>query len=421
MSPRSAGFLAFLNLLAGPLVRAETAPADAAALMRAAVQSAQAGDFTAAVAGMEAAVAQRPGHPAYLYNLACMQALAGQSVAAINTLGQLAAWGLSAPAAQDGDFASLADNGRFQAVASRLTKNRAARGHAGVAFTLPAQTGVIEGIARRESTGEVFFGDMRARTIWRRNAAGAVTAFTAPNDRLAGLGGLAIDEARGLLWAAASAQEIMAGDAPAEPNGLAAFDLTTGELRHWYPVPADDAPHATVDLTLGPDGALYLSDSAAPVIWRLAPDGAALAEWFRDPNLRSLQGLAWSADGAVLYVADYTLGLFAIDPTTRTAKAVPARNNTLVCIDGLVRDGDRLIAVQNGVTPARVLAIAPDPAGGAAAVTELVAGLPAMRDATLGCVTGEGYWFIAHAGWDKFGRGGDPTAPHECPVLHVKF
>lgn len=77
MSPRRAGFLAFLSLLAGPWVRAETAPIDAAALMRAAVQSAQAGDFTAAVAGMEAAVAQLPGHPAYLYNLACMQAWPG--------------------------------------------------------------------------------------------------------------------------------------------------------------------------------------------------------------------------------------------------------------------------------------------------------------------------------------------------------
>jgi sugar lactone lactonase YvrE len=286
---------------------------------------------------------------------------------------------------------------------------------------LSAQFGVIKGVARRESTGDFFFGDMRRGQIWRRDAAGEVTAFSTPDDRLPGLGGLAIDEARGVLWAAASAQEVMAGDAPSEPNGLAAFDLTTGELRNWYPVPADGATHATVDLSFGSDGAVYLSDSAAPVIWRLAPDGKALEEWFRDPGMRSLQGLAWSADGAVLYVADYTLGLFAIDPATRTAKAVPAHNNTLVCIDGLVRDGDRLIAVQNGVSPARVLAIAPDPNGGAAAVMELVAGLPAMRDATLGCISGGGYWFIAHAGWDKFGRGGDPTAPHDCPVLHVKF
>lgn len=389
--------------------------------MRQALQTAQAGDLPKALDSMHAAVAQRPGHPAYLYNLACLQNLAGETEAALGTLEQLAGFGLYTPAAQDTDFASLKENPVFQQITARFTQNRQPVGQAEIIHTLTAQTGLIEGIARRAATGETFFGDMHHRCVWRLASDGTLSRFTTPDERVWGIGGLSVDEPRGLLWSASSAQEVMVGwDASLANRGaLLAFDLQTGELRHAYAIPVDGRPHATVDLTLGADGTVYLSDSAAPIIWRRSNESDELEPWVEDARFRSLQGLALSRDEQTLFVADYTLGLFQINLATRAITAVAAQDNTLVCIDGLARAGDHLIAVQNGVNPMRVLSIEPPGNGQPASVTVLAANLPAMRDPTLGCVSGPDYFFIGQAGWDKFTKPTATPPAHDCAVLRL--
>src|SRR5690606_4487364 len=129
--------------------------------------------------------------------------------------------------------------------------------------------------------------------VWRRTAKGELSQFTSSNGIVFGVGGLAVDETRGLLWAAGSIQNVTTGWSKANDGqcALLAFDLTTGELRHTYPVPEDDRGHATVDLTLAADGTVYLSDSAAPIIWRLAPGSERLGSWLEDARFRSLQGI----------------------------------------------------------------------------------------------------------------------------------
>ena len=291
-------FAVLLGLLAG-VVSTAAQGVDASALMRAALQKAQSGEFPAALAQMQEAIALRPAHPAYLYNLACLQSLAGQPDAALDTLQQLAAFGLYTPAAKDIDFARLADESTFQTITAQFEANRQPRGHTDTAFTLMDQTGLIEGIAWREATNEWFFGDLHHRCVWRRTTGGELIRFTALGAVAFGIGGLVVDEARGLLWAAGSTQKVTSGWSEATDGqcALLAFDLTTGELRATYPLPEDGRAHATVDLTLGADGSVYLSDSTAPVIWRLAPESDQLENWCEDARFRSLQGLALSADG----------------------------------------------------------------------------------------------------------------------------
>lgn len=416
-------FAVLLGLLAG-VVAVSAQGVEAGALMRAALQKAQAGDYPAALQTMQEAVALRPAHPAYLYNLACLQNLAGQRAAALITLQQLAAFGVYAPAAQDSDFANLVGEPAFQTITTQFESNRRrTRGQVNTAFTLADQTGLIEGITWRETTNEWFFGDLHQRCVWRRTAAGELDRFTAAAAVPFGLGGLAVDEARGLLWAAGSTQKVTSGwsDATDGQCALLAFDLNTGELRHTYPVPDDGRAHATVDLTLGTDGTVYLSDSTAPVIWRLAPGAEELDNWFEDARFRSLQGLALSADGSALYIADYALGLFRIDVATRAIEPLFTANNTLIGIDGLTRHGDALIAVQNGTNPFRVLRIQPAAGNPEVAVRTLAAAQPAMRDPTLGGVAGDALLFIGHAGWDKFSD--TPTEPktHDCAILRLSL
>lgn len=423
MTRTATALLAGLAVATAAAADAGAEPADAGALMRQAIRSAQAGHLDAALPDMEAAVAQRPRHPAYLYNLACLQSLAGQGDAALATLTQLADFGVETPAAADGDFAAIKADPRFAAVCAHFAANRAPRGHAEVAFSLPAQSGIIEGIAFRPASGDTFFGDMHHRAVWRRDRAGRVSRFTADDARLAGIGGLAIDEARGRLWAASCASPVMAGwtTADADRGGLARFDLQTGALVNYYPLPADGRHHATADLTVAPDGTVYLADSAAPVIWQLVPGASALTTFVDDPRLRSLQGLALSADGKDLFAADYVLGLFRIARNDGTITPLdPPAGTTLVGIDGLVRAGHALVAVQNGVQPRRVIAI--DLAAGAPVrVRMLASAWPGLTDPTLACVDGADVLVVGHAGWDRFDAGerADPT--HDVPIFRVRL
>lgn len=98
---------------------------------------------------------------------------------------------------------------------------------------------------------------------------------------------------------------------------------------------------------------IYVSDSTNPVLYRLAPDGEAL-EPFRvtDQRFVSLQGMALSPGaGARLLVADYALGLFAIDLASRRVSSVSVPSGyTLLGLDGLAGTGP-FIATQNGVNP----------------------------------------------------------------------
>lgn len=413
-------FTVLLGLLAG-IVSATAQNIDAGTLMRAALQKAQAGDYPTALQTMQEAAALRPAHPAYLYNLACLQNLAGGHDTALSTLRQLATFGVYAPAAQDSDFANLADESAFQTIVAQFEANRRPRGETDAAFVLENQTGLIEGIAWREATGDWFFGDMHHRCIWRRTANGELAQFTSPAGIAFGIGGLAVDEMRGLLWAAGSIQNVTSGWSEANDGqcALLAFDLNTGELRHTYPLPEDSRSHATVDLALATDGTVYLSDSAAPIIWRLAPGSEQLENWFEDPRFRSLQGVALSADGSALYVADYALGLFRIAVATREIDALTATDNTLIGLDGLVRHGDTLIAVQNGTNPFRVLRIQPEFGSTVVDVSELAAAQPAMSDPTLGCVADGAFHVIGHAGWDKFS--GNKPQTHDCAVLRIRL
>src|SRR5205085_3406892 len=109
------------------------------------------------------------------------------------------------------EFAALKDRKEFKDVVAKLAKNLVGTGEADMAFTVPDMTGVIEGIAWREKTGDFFFGDVHNRAVWLRSKDKKVRRFTAEDENLFGMFGLAVDEERGALWGATSAVPAMKG------------------------------------------------------------------------------------------------------------------------------------------------------------------------------------------------------------------
>lgn len=404
-------------LLSIPPSSAQSHPA----LRRTAEAAYQRKDFVAAREAYAAALALRPDSPRYLHQLAATQALTGRPDDALATLRRLTALGIVIAVERDAAFASLQGNSSYNAIRTALAANREPQGEADLLVELPGRTGILEGISFRDRTGDLFLGDVHLRCIWRRDRDGRVTRYSAEDDELFGVFGLALDETRQTLWAATSAVPEMTGFT-SEHKGhaaLAALSLVTGELLRTVPVPSDGRDHVLGDLVIAPDGTIYAADSAAPIIWRLIPGAEEMDKLVEYPAFISLQGLVLT--NRTLLVADYANGLFAID-LTDSAPVVralaPPPNSTLLGLDGLAPAPDGLFAVQNGVTPQRVLRIALSAdLATIAAVTVLAAALPRMDDLALVTLVNARPTFIANAGWEKF----DPAkSPHPAPhAVHI--
>ena len=374
-------------------------------LMREAGEAQKAGNLPLLIEKLEAVRAQRPDYPRVLLALVRAHTAAGKSDPqaldrAIAVLSSVAARGLAFDPAKDPSLAPLSTHPEFPRLAAELARNAAPRGQVATAQTLPAQSGVVES-AVVDSQGRWYFGDVRLRCIWKRGADGALVRFTKADAPLLGVFGLAVDNARGVLWAGVSAVEITKDLDAATEKGrgyLAEFDLETGALLRRLDLPASPSGHVLGSLRLDADGTLYATDSTSPVIWRVAPGATRAEAWIESPEFMSLQGLAFSADRRTLFVSDYANGLWAIDVAAKQASLLkPADDSMLFGIDDLQRHGDSLVGVQNGVTPLRIvrLRVTADTVR-----TEVLAqGREEISDAATGSIVGGAYLFIGNSGW----------------------
>lgn len=283
--------------------------------------------------------------------------------------------------------------------------------------------GIIEGIAIHPTTQEAFFSDVHNRCIWYRDTSdrqAVMRKFSADTDSLLGVFALKIDAAGRTLWASCSAVPEMKGYTGADRDRafLAAYDLPTRKLRRTYALPADGRAHVLGDFILAGDGTVYVTDSLAPIIWRLPPKGEHLEKWLERADFKSLQGLALSADHRSLYVADYSLGLWHISLVTQEAALLPApAGSELRGLDGLYPVKDGLIAVQNGTKTQRILRIALAATGAPAQVRTLLSGHPAMTDLSLGQVFNGRLHFIGNSGWELYANPAATVAPRAISIL----
>jgi len=419
-----------LALFAGgpaTLTAAEPAILAARRIAREALAAHGAKDEKTFLAKMQQAVALRPDYPRLLVNLAEAQVANGQLVEAVATLGRLADLGAHSPVDQDAELAALRERDDFKAVVKRIDANLLPVGEHEMAFTLPAMTGLIEGIAWREKTKEYFFGDVHARAIWARAADGKVRRFSEPDDNLFGVFALSVDEEHGALWAATSMVPGVSGYTPAQDGmaGLAEFDLDSGKLRRVIKLPVDGQARVLGHLALAPDGGVYLTDSVGGALWRLAPGGKELERFMENDEFVSLQDLAVTPDGRNLFLTDHANGLLCVDLGKRTVRHLDSPpNTTLVGLDGLALapNGD-LLAVQNGLHPLRALRLTVDETRSTVTdVKVLESAHPAMAEPALGCIAGDYFVFIANAGWSRFeNEDPKPTAPRPVPVFRTKF
>jgi hypothetical protein len=413
------GIIALVAIQLLPVAAAERSHAD---YRTEALTAAARGDFPGARQAIDEALRLRPDSPRYLRDLAGITARAGDAAGAIGALRQLAVFGVAPNLERDPELATLQGTPAFRDVLQRLADNRAPQGAAEIFAELPGRSGIIEGIAYRDQAGELFLGDVHFRCVWRRGRDGRTVRFTAADEDLLGIFGLAIDEPRRSLWAAMTAGPEMAGFTQEKKGhaALAEFDLVTGELRRVIDVPQEGRDHGLGDLLVAADGTIYATDSFAPVIWMLAPGAEDLQKVADTPVFSSLQGLA--VERGTLLVADYANGLFTIEIGTGNVAALPPpKNTTLLGLDGMVRVPGGIVAVQNGVEPQRILRIGLTPDWAAiTSVTVLAAAQPDLVDLSLITLIHGHPAVVGGSGWDLFNPAKMPQPPaHTVRVFQI--
>lgn len=187
-------------------------------------------------------------------------------------------------------------------------------------------------------------------------------------------------------------------------HGLFAHDFATATLV----APAvPDGELNLGDVALGRAGEIFTADSRSGAVYR-SRDGGPLVAIVPAGVLRSAQGLALSADGRSLYVADYELGLARIDLASGGVAAVrPASGIGTNGIDGLIRDGNDLIAIQNGWRPARILRLRLSADGNAIVGADVLERGHALHDdPTQGVIVDGKLIYVANSQWPKYAENG---------------
>jgi hypothetical protein len=329
------------------------------------------------------------------------------------------------------DPATLAADPRLAPLASRAEMLRGiyrynASNHGApaprLAAEVPAEYRIVEGIAYDQATDRLFIGTVvDGRLAYLERGTWHDVPIGLPRG---GLFGMAIDAKRRLLWIATGmVEESAARDG--SMAGLIAVDLdrlvVTERLR------APDESGVPGDVTLGPDGTIYVSDSKTGAILRHLPGaGESLIALVPPGHFKSPQGMVLSRDGRRLYVADYGSGLWIVGLRDGGVTQIGTSGPMMLDgIDGLVETPRGvLVAVQNGVVPRRVSKLFLSERGDQVGWVEPLYKVPRdAGDPSLGTLHQRELWFVGDGQWERYGPGGvlkDGKPPRPTPILAVE-
>ncbi len=430
------GLILIAPLLAGPSLHAQQPAPLATAhseqiglwLARAAAAYEQ-GDDAAWIEALEELHRMRPHNPDFMLQLVSGYARSGQTAKAFDMMLRMQRQGMAYDWDENPDVETLRQYRLYGHLNTLMKEAGEPFGDAREFARLDGAVAMPEALAFDPRTGRLFAGTVRDGRIlvfgedseWREFAAPAsVPGLRAVFD-------LVVDAARGHLWVATGLTSQFRGFRTTEAGrtALLKLDLASGEKLGEYPVAPDGLPHLLGALALAEDGSIFASDSLSPFIYRLEPGAERPERFAGHPVFTGLRGLALSADGSHLYVADYELGIFLIeagDERRMAAIGIPDELN-LAGIDGLYFWNDSLIAIQNGISPQRVVRLQLDQSGTRVAnIVPLLAAHPDFDTPTFGTLADRELILIASSHWDKVDGSGRPLASPlpDTPLLALR-
>ncbi|MGB3166209.1 MAG: hypothetical protein WBA68_05460 [Alteraurantiacibacter sp.] len=290
-----------------------------------------------------------------------------------------------------------------------------------VVAVLPASVRLPESVLYDPLHDRIFATSVVLRALYVREGQGAWREVPLRSP-LNSVTGITLDAPRGLIWITSTVMDQTPGE-PSEYNGMFALDRETLEIRRWLPAPGGAV---LGDVAVAPDGSVFASDPVNGSIWSAGLGNSTLQAYIAQGTFRSPQGLAVSADNTRLYVSDYRYGLAQVMLRSRHVFRMRAAQPMLLDgVDGLWLDGNRLIALQNGLSPHRITEFKlGEGTGVIASARPLEVAHPAWTEPLGGSVSGGLLTYIGQGQWDIYGDGGtlrDGAFPRSTQIRRLQL
>lgn len=379
---------------------------------------------------------QRPNNSDYMYQLVLAHALLKEKQSAFDIMLKMQRQGLSYDFDRSDASLSLRKTQLYAYLNDLMKRAGEPIGNVVPIATLPADFERPEAIDWDAGREAFLIGNVRDGAIIAvsRDGTSRELLRADSSNGMWGVYDLLVDEQRNKLWVATASNRQFAGFDPADMgrSALFEFDLTSLELLKRYPVPVDGLPHNLRSITLASNGDILATDGLYPLVYRKPADASRLHAVLALEELVSLRGLDLSSDGKTLYIADYEMGVVAVDLITgKPAPLAGPETLNMGGIEGLIVAGDRLLVIQNGIRPQRVMSLQLDDTGrGVTNVAPLAVALDMMDFPNYGTVVGDELVFFANSHWSLREEELKPVtvasvsisaAPHIVPPDYQKF
>jgi sugar lactone lactonase YvrE len=363
------------------------------------------------------ALNERPDDGPLLYLLASLHAERSDKKAALERLERLAA--LRWPyALLKNDFARIADDPGYQAVAARIAQNEPAVSRSAAAFALPEKDLIPEGIAHDPQTNTFYVSSIRKRKIVAIKEGKQPSDLVAEaKDGLLAVLGLKVDAKRRRLFAACIASKGMKGYTPEAAGRSAVFeiDLGTGAVVRKVFIGSAGEPHLLNDLAVSGAGDVYVTDSETGAVHVLRPGADRLETLLPAQSMSYPNGVVLSGDEKHLFVAHFR-GISRVDPKTGKLTPLSAASGVVLAgIDGLSMHKNSLVAVQNALGRARVTRYFLDAELGRVEREDILESKNALFDAipTTGVVAKGSFYYIANSQLRALNESGELASESE--------
>lgn len=357
----------------------------------------------------------RPFNSEYMYQLAIARALQNDKRAAYDLMLQMQRQGLSYDFDATDDSKNIRGTEVYEYLTDLMRRANNPMGEVEEAFSLPEEVLFPEALTWDPSRERLLVGTIRDGSILSVSLDGEMETLIEANNEngLWGIFDLVVDVENNRLWVTSSAVQQFKGFHPTDlgRSALYEFNLENLELIKRYPVPVDGLPHILANMALAPNGDLFIADAARPIIYKKTPEVDKLIPFMASPEMVSLRGLAIHEKGRVMYVADYEMGILAVDLEGQRARPLDTPETLNVGgIDGLYYWDNHLIVVQNGISPERVLRLELDPNGVKVTnIRPLAVAMEEFNGPNYGAIVDEDFYYFGNSHWVEQGETFSPV------------
>jgi len=352
--------------------------------------------------------------PRYMLRMASVEMRLQHKAEALQWLERYAATGLTYDIANDDDLKALATDPEFQKIAQQMKDRSRPIQKAEAVCTLPLAGIMPEDIAFENSSGTFVVSSIQNHTLYRvslpksgEKECGIEEIPLEDSAKRWPILAVSADPKRHLLWTTPSAMPDFVG-VQKEDEGkasLLAVNGTNGKIVQRFDL-SSHGPAVLGDMSVTPDGTVYVSDSIGGGVYRVQGDLSTakleeIAGGFLSPQTPAL-----ARDGKRLFVADYPLGIAVVDlrgkPTDKLEYLPHPENIAVTGLDGLLLDGNSLIGIQNGTEPARIMRYRMDPAQTKIVSAEVIEQSTERLGDPTHAVAANGMIYVsANVGWNK--------------------